>query len=109
MAHPFSKDTVQRISEGMSHASKRKQKDSEVLIKFMLTGRVPKFVPLVFVHFGNWGNEMDKFLDEMSTEGRSNECEFRNRWRRHILMLLHKCNSSVILKKLTKLLYGRAI
>ena len=36
----------------------------------------PKFVPLVFEHFGNWGNEADKFLDELSkksvdAEGRS--------------------------------------
>ena len=44
----------------------------------MLTGGAPKFVPLVFEHFGNWGNEVDKFLDKLSkksvdAEGRSKE------------------------------------
>ena len=35
-------------------------------------------MPLVFEHFGNWGNEADKFLNELSKKsvdagGRSNE------------------------------------
>ena len=42
-----------------------------------LTGGAPKFVPLVFEHFGNWGNEADKFLNDLSkksvdAEGRLN-------------------------------------
>ena len=61
-------------------------------------------MPLVFEHFGNWGNEVDKFLNDLSkksvdAEGRSNERAFRNRWRRPFSILLQKCNSSVILIK----------
>ena len=47
----------------------------------------------------------DKFLNDFSkksvdAEGRSNEHAFRNRWRRHFSILLQKCNSSIILKRL---------
>ena len=68
-------------------------------------------MPLVFQHFGNWGNEADKFLNDLSkksvdAEGRSNEHAFRNRWRRHFSILLQICNSSVILKKVTRLSCG---
>ena len=78
-----------------------------------LTGGAPKFVPLVFEHFGNWGNEADKFLNDLSkksvdAEGRSNEHEFRNRWRRQFSVLLQKCNRSVILK-VTRLSCGRVV
>ena len=57
---------------------------------------------------------MDKFLDELSkkfvdAEGRSNEHQFRNRWKRQFSILLQKCNSLVILKKVTKLSCGRAV
>ena len=80
----------------------------------MLTGGAPKFVPLVFEHFGYWGNEADKFLNDLSkksvdAEGRSNEHAFRNRWRRHFSILLQNCNSSVIFKKVTRLSRGRVV
>ena len=52
-----------------------------------------KVCSMVFDHFGNWGKEVDKFLDEMlekciDSEGRSNEHEFRNRGRRHFLNVI---------------------
>ena len=64
-------------------------------------------MPLVFEHFGNWGNEADKFLNDLSkksvdAEGRSNEHAFRNRL---FSILLQKCNSSVILKKVTIIMW----
>ena len=86
MAHPFSKDIEHQRRRVMQQ--KREQKK---ILKYQnqitLTGGAPKFVPLVFEHFGNWENEADNFLDDLSkksvdAEGRSNEHEFRNRWRR---------------------------
>ena len=69
-------------------------------------------MPLVFEHFGNWGNEADKFFNELSkksvdAERRSNEHGFRNRWQRQFSILLRKCNSS--LKKVTRLSCGRVV
>ena len=68
-------------------------------------------MPLVFEHFGNWENEADKFLNDMSVdaEGRLNKHGFKNRWRRHFSILLQKYNSSVILKKVTRLSCGRVV
>ena len=70
MAHPFSKDIVKRASEEtiMQQKRERAEKDCQVPESdyITLTGGAPKFVPLVFEHFGNWGNEADKFLDECS-------------------------------------------
>ena len=116
MAHPFSKDIVKRSSEETGHAAEKREQKK--IFKYQnqitLTGGAPKFVPLVFEHFGNWGNEADKFLNDLSkksvdAEGRANEHAFRNRWRRHFSILLQKCNSSVILKKVTRLSCGRVV
>ena len=94
------------------------QKREKKIVKYQnqitLTGGAPKFVPLVFEHFGKWGNEADKFSNDLSkksvdTEGRLNEHRFRNRWRRHFSILLQKCNSLVILKKVTRLSGGRVV
>ena len=63
MAHPFSKDIVKRASEETGHAAGKIVKYQN---QITLTGGAPKFVPLVFEHFGNWGNEVDKFLNELS-------------------------------------------
>ena len=95
------------------------KKEQRNILKYekqiMPTGGVPKFVPLVFERSWNWGIEADKFLDEMlkklvDVKGRSNEHEFRNRWRRHFsMLLLQKCNRSVLLKRLTRLSCGRVV
>ena len=55
-----------------------------------------------------------KFLNDLSNksvdaEGRLNEHAFRNRWQRQSSILLQKCNSSVILRKVTRLSCGRVI
>ena len=99
MAHPFSKDivkTTKEITRGDGSCS-RKEREQKKILKYQnqitLTGGAPKFVPLVFEHFGDWGNEADKFLNDLSkksvdAEGRSNGHAFRNRWSRHFSILL---------------------
>ena len=66
----------QRVSVCLSVCPSVKKRES--ILKYRnqttLTG-APKFVPLVFEHFWDWGNEVDKFLDELSkksvdTEGK---------------------------------------
>ena len=63
---------------------------------------------LVFEHFGNWGNEADNFLNELAKKSVEDH-EFRNKWQRQFSILLQKCNSSVILKKVTRLSCGRVV
>ena len=52
-------------------------------------GTTPNFVPLVFEHFGFWGQEADNFLNSLSkkskdSEGRSTEANFRMRLCRRV-------------------------
>ena len=68
----------------------------------------PNLVPLVFEHFGFWGQEADNFLSSLSKkskdlEGRSTEADFRTRWRRQISITMQRCNARVILKKISRL------
>ena len=55
MAHPFSKDIVKRSSEKTGHAAEKREQKK--ILKYQnqitLTGGAPKFVSLVFEHFGN--------------------------------------------------------
>ena len=61
MAHPFSKGIVKRASEETGHAAEKREQKKILKYKkqIMLTGGAPRFVPLFFEHFGNWGNETD--------------------------------------------------
>ena len=72
----------------------------------------PNLVPLIFEHFGFWGQEADNFLNSLSkksrdSEGRSTEADFRTRWRRQICIIIQRCNARVILKKISKLHVGK--
>ena len=72
--------SAKRASEEKGHVAEKREQRKVLKYKIHQQG-VPKFVPLVFKHFGNWGSEADKFLKEISkisadNEGRSNEHEF---------------------------------
>ena len=73
-------------------------------------GTTPNLVPLVFEHFGFWGQEADNFLSSLSkkskdSEGRSTEANFRTRWLRQISIIIQRCNARVILKKISSRLH----
>ena len=63
-------------------------------------------IPLVMEHFGRWGEEARKYLRKLaqgSTDGvgRPNAAEFVDFWRKRFSVQLQRCNSRVILKKLS--------
>ena len=75
-------------------------------------GTTPNLLPLVFEHFGYWGQEADNFLNSLSKkskdlEGRSTEADFRTRWHRQISIIIQRCNARVILKKISRLHVGK--
>ena len=50
----------------------------------------------------------EEYLDSISKKskdvnGRNNEADFRDRWRKQLSIAIKSCNSRVILKKLSKL------
>ena len=63
-------------------------------------------IPLVFEHFGTWGEKANNFLKTLSKRsiadnGGKNPSEFMTYWRRRFAVML---NGRVILKKLDGLL-----
>ena len=65
-------------------------------------------VPLVFEHFGRWGEQAHQFLDQLSLQsvdedGRENSKEFKTFWRRCFSVALQRCNASVLRRKLSRI------
>ena len=65
-------------------------------------GSESKCVPLVLEHFGRWGEEALRFLDQLSRKNR-NVVQFKSHWRKRLSVILQKCNARVLLKKLSRL------
>ena len=67
-----------------------------------------KFVPLVMEHFGRWGDEATKYLQELSQRstddaGNHNSKAFMCYWRKRFSTTLQKCNAKTICKKILTL------
>ena len=65
-------------------------------------GSESKCVPLVLEHFGHWGEEALRFLNQLSRKNQ-NVVQFKSHWRKRISTILQKCNARVLLKKLSRL------
>ena len=53
-------------------------------------------------HSGRWDEEALRFLDQLSRKNQ-NVVQFKNHWRKRLLVILQKCNARVLLKKLSRL------
>ena len=114
MAHPWSKDILNRASKEAGYAAERREmrKKSKYKALSVQDGTTLNLVPLVFEHFGFCGQEADNFLNSLSkkskdSEGRSNEANFRTRWCRQISIIIQRCNARVILKKISRMHVGK--
>ena len=93
-----------------STAAKREEKKIEKYRGEKHTSAISSpLVPLVFEHFGHWGNEGQKFLHQLSLrsrddDGKANSTDFKAYWRRLMSVTLQRCNSSVISRKLDRIL-----
>ena len=65
-------------------------------------GSESKCVPLVLKHFGRWGEEALRFLNQLSRKNQ-NVVQFKSHWRKRLSIILQKCNARVLLKKLSRL------
>ena len=105
MAHPWSKDILNRASKEAGYAAERREmrKKSKYEALSVQDGPIFNLVSLVFEHFGLWGQEADNFLNSLSkkskdSEGRSTEADFRTRWHKQTFIIIQRCNARVILK-----------
>ena len=64
-------------------------------------GSESKCVPLVLKHFGRWGEEALRFLDQLSRKNQ-NVVQFKSHWTKRLSVILQKCNTRVLLKKLSR-------
>ena len=92
-----------------SAASKREGKKREKYSRETHTsGGSPCLIPLVFEHYGRWGNAGEKFLHQISLrsrddDGKVNSSEFKTYWRRLMSITLQRCNSMVLAKKIDRI------
>ena len=72
MAHPRSKDILNRASKEAGYAAERHEMRKEKQIQTLLVqdGTTPNLVLLVFEHFGFWGQEADNFLNSLSKKSK---------------------------------------
>ncbi|XP_062523315.1 uncharacterized protein LOC134197978 [Corticium candelabrum] len=91
LAHPWSTDiiSVAATTDG-SAASKREGKKREKYSRETHTsGGSPCLIPLVFEHYGRWGNAGEKFLHQISLRSRDDDGK--------------RCNSMVLAKKIDRI------
>ena len=110
LAHPSRSEVISHADKtDGSAASKRGEKKIEKYSKERHTGGgSPCLIPLVFKHFGRWGNSREKFFHQMSLrsrgeDGRLNLIEFKTYWRQILSITLQRCNSSVLGKKIDRI------
>ena len=109
LAHPWSSGVISHAATADgSAASKREEKKIEKYSKERHTGGgTPCLIPLVFEHFGRWGNNGEKFLHQISLRSRDedeklNLIKFKTYWQRILSITLQRCKSSVLAKRLTE-------
>ena len=95
MAHPHSGDTLRRaaLKSGYAAELREKRKVKKYGQQQSQSGTHTPCIPLVFEHFGFWGPMAEEYLDSISKKskdvnGRNNEADFRDRWRKQLSILL---------------------
>ncbi|XP_062504332.1 uncharacterized protein LOC134181136 [Corticium candelabrum] len=113
LSHPWASDIVSQAAEKDGAAAARREdrktkKYSELKLAGMSSMR---FVPLVMEHFGRWGEEATKYLQELSRRscddaGNNNCNEFMCFWRKRFSITLQRCNAKTIAKKISILTFN---
>ena len=104
LAHPWSIDNVKRASriDGFAASAREDKKKAKYSEHQLPGGSESKCVPLVLEHFGRWGEEVLRFLNQLSRKNQ-NVVQFKSHWRKRLSIILQKCNARVLLKKLSRL------
>ena len=85
LAHPWSWDILQRAATMDGAAARRREdiKHNKYSKEQLPGGYTPALIPLVFEHFGGWGEEASAFLNKLSNlyrdeEERNNPSDLRH-------------------------------
>ncbi|XP_062522026.1 uncharacterized protein LOC134196821 [Corticium candelabrum] len=111
LAHPWAKDTLFQASkrEAAAAANRENRKLTKYSQVTLPGASSLTLVPLVFEHFGHWGERATRYLQELSTrstddDGNKNANEFMCYWRKRFSTALQRCNARTIAGKLSHLL-----
>ena len=82
-----------------------KEKEEKYNSELLPEGSCPLVIPLVFKHFGRWGEQAVRYLNKLAKsardeEGRRNETDFKTKWQSIISVTLQRCNAKVTSDKL---------
>ena len=110
LAHPWSNDIEVFVSYNSESSSnqkrnlKIKKEDQELLPG----GFQPTFMPVVFKHFGCWGQKAEDYLKKLSQlsrdeDGKPNALTFKTYWRPVFSVCLQQSNARVIDSKIKKI------
>lgn len=107
LAHPLSKEVINTSSKIDGQAALTREVHKKMKYEqFCLPGGFsPTLVPLVFEHYGRWGDEAKEFLKNLANHskdehGQRNKVEFLTYWRRRLAITLQKSNTRTIFNKL---------
>ena len=111
LSHPFSKDILSRAAyiDGAAASRREKVKHTKYDSQLLPGGYTPTAIPLVFEHYGRWGDEAQQFLKTPSLmsydeDGHQNASNFTTYWRQRLSVQLQQCNARVITRKTSRLL-----
>ena len=111
LSHPFSKDILSRAAyiDGAAASRRQKIKHTKYDSQLLPGGFAPTVIPLVFEHYGRWGDEAQQFLKTLSLmsydeDGHQNASNFTTYLRQRLSVQLQQCNAGVIFRKTSCLL-----
>ncbi|XP_062522886.1 uncharacterized protein LOC134197557 [Corticium candelabrum] len=98
LAHPWALDALPKaaLEDGTAAARREMLKNDKCTKKARSCGTMLNFIPLVMKHIGQWGQEAQEYLNQLSSTATwTTECrqdEFKNYWRTRFSM---RCNSAM--------------
>ena len=110
LSHPLCMDVLSRAAWlDRAAASRREElKHKKYAAQELSGGFLPSAIPLVFEHYGRWGEEAQKYLRSLSVlsrdeDGRNNASQFTTYWRQRFSIQLQYCNANVLARKMSRL------
>ena len=111
VAHPWALDALPKAAlEDGTAATRREMLKMTYAKKARPCGTTLNFIPLVMEHFGQWRQEAQEYLNQLSsTATETTECgqnEFNNYWRTRFSIAMQQCNARVLLQKMSRVQYS---
>ena len=112
LAHPWALDALPKaaLEDGTAATRRETLKNDKHANKAHPCGTTLNFIPLVMEHFGRWGQEAPKYLNQLSSTATwTTECrqdEFKNYWRTQFSITMQQCNARVLLQKMSRVQYS---